>query len=234
MQMHTPESIDACIGATFECDSLQSEIVFRDNLVQSSMTIISLGGSNGPCQNMVIDACTLKFYDDTYSPLTWKIGHLTSYTGQGDTARDCVFLNGATDTNMVFGNYEGNDFTLQRTVEVTVNGNNSQIVPGADVWVVNSYDDTVLAGTTDSCGLDSVVATHWWEYHDGADSTGYNDFTVKAKKGTDSSSTSYTVSDTTSTPSLTLSSTAGDNSGCAANDIFVRIRGMKFIGGRIK
>ena len=217
------ESVDSCDGN-----------IIRYNRFESCHWILQLGGTNGGCKSVTLERDTFVFLDSYDDAWTIVAGYnWGDYYAKDDTLLDCVFEGGASDTNIYFRK-DGSDVLWMRTVEITVNGNNSQIVPGASVWVIDNYGDTVLTGTTDSCGLDSVVATYWWEYHDGADSTGYNDFTVKAKKGTDSSSTTYTVSDTTNTPSLTLSATAGDNGGCALNDKFVEIRGTRFIGGQIK
>lgn len=218
------ESVDSCDGN-----------IIRYNRFESSNRILQLAGSNDDCNKVTLQQDTFAFLNAFEDAWTIYVGYGTSYHISDDTILDCVFEGGASDTNIYFWG-DNNDLRWMRTLEVTVNGNNSQVLPSCSIWVVNNYGDTLFTGLTDACGLDSGLVTYWWEYNVGADSTAFNDFTIKAKKGSDSSSTTYTVSDSTNTPSLTLSGTAGDNSGCGIEEpVACKMLHRIYIrGGRIK
>jgi hypothetical protein len=70
--------------------------------------------------------------------------------------RDVVYIgyDGGLDSNaMDFSGMSTKDILHQKTLRVFVYGNNDLPVPGASIWAVNNYGDTVLAGISGSQGF---------------------------------------------------------------------------------
>jgi hypothetical protein len=138
----------------------------------------------------------------------------TIYSTQNGTAantnnisRDGIYspTSGAAYTNLGFSG--DGDIAIEATLSVTVNGNNSLPIPGANVYVTNAYGVQVGTGITNPSGVASINVRHYKLSSTGPDSTAYNPFSIKAKVGVDSTVASYTVSPTTKATTLTLAST---------------------------
>ncbi len=190
--------------------------VVRNNYFSSSSTIIYLGDEyNGMgTSRFRFRGDTLTFDPDyTFSKKTWYIGY-GGNNSLDNIAIDCKFVNGASDTNIVWYATSGsNEMTLARTVDVLVRGNNALPVSGATVTVKNNYGQTVLAGTTAANGRVSGQATYWYAADDTADSTNFSNFSLKVKKGNDSATVSFAVNANSAAPTATLQNTPGSGSG---------------------
>lgn len=183
---------------------------FENNYIASSGTIYEIGGYNGEAPGNVIIGDTVAFLSPQLSPKTWVVGYLSlNYDCSGNIARDLTYLSGTSDKDIHFANDGNCDLKLQRTLKVNVVGNNGLTVSGAQVTVTNGYNQTVLSGLT-SNGLLSGPVTYWYESRAGADSTNFGTFTVKVKKGSDSTMFSQAVNATSTLPLLTLSNTPGE------------------------
>ena len=104
------------------------------------------------------------------------------------------------------------EITLQRTLNVYVRGNNNLPVVNAACSLWNDYDRLVVAGITDSGGHVSGVVSFLYESINNADSLAFNDFRIKAVKGTDVvTNSTFTVEPGPAggTDTLTLSNTVG-------------------------
>lgn len=162
------------------------ESVFRNNVYNY------LSGDNG---------YVFQLYGTSGSAINsvGNIDHNGTFTG-GATATD-IYLNDAVSTPM--------DIALEDTLVITVNGSNGSAVPGAAITVTNAYGAIVGTGTSDTTGGCRLNLRYWYEANtaQGADSTGYNPFAVKAKLGSDSTIVSKTMSATSPTVTVTLAST---------------------------
>lgn len=121
----------------------------------------------------------------------------------------------ASDTSIYISDQETDSLSigLEAALNTIVYGNNNLPVPGATVWVKNAYGDTVGQGITNGNGIFQKDVSYWWECNSTfgmGDSTAFNEFTIKVRKGTDSTSISYHVSPQTRFPLLTLGNTPGE------------------------
>ncbi|MFH1373870.1 MAG: hypothetical protein ABII79_08755 [bacterium] len=183
--------------------------IFRYNRFESSGDIICFGENNHGAHGVMLYADTLVRLSPSYDPRTVVVGWRNYFHATADTLRDCVYLGGASDGNIVFDE-DRSDYRLERTLSIRVNGNNSLPVPQTQVTVVDAYGHTVLNGVTNSLGVVSGPASYRWEQHTGDDSMSYNDFAVKAKKGSDSTLLTIIVSAGSASPTLVLTNTAGE------------------------
>jgi phosphodiesterase/alkaline phosphatase D-like protein len=145
------------------------------------------------------------------------------YSSTGSRLLDCVFMGYADDEGVVWGNINtddnglGKDLRLDRLMTVKVKNESGGNFSGASVWITNNYGQNAVSGTTDGIGeftdtvtykafhYNSPSSTNTWY-----DSLSYNNFTVKAKSGSDSVLTTITVDDATVFPiTVTLSGASG-------------------------
>lgn len=183
--------------------------IYRYNRFESSGDIICFGETNYGAYGLMLYADTLVRLSPSYNPRTVVVGWQNWFSASDDTLRDCVYLGGASDADIVFAE-DRSDYRLEKIITVQVIGNNALPVRQAAVSVVNNYGRTVLNGTTNSFGIVTGPVTYHWEQHTGSDSTDYNDFTVKAKKGSDSTILSFTVDASSTSSSLVLANTPGE------------------------
>ncbi|MEW5924481.1 MAG: hypothetical protein AB1746_10885, partial [Candidatus Zixiibacteriota bacterium] len=104
------------------------------------------------------------------------------------------------------------EVTLQRTLDMYVRGNNNLPVVNAACSVWNDYNRLVLSGITDSGGRVSGVVSYLYESVSSGDSLAFNDFRIKAVKGTDVANIgTFTVGPGPAggTDTLTLNNTVG-------------------------
>lgn len=173
----------------------------------------------GNCDSAFIIEDTVQWSTPEYANIA-KYVFDVGYDGQafGNMALDVKYagktgdsLTAGTAINMRSDGAAGErDIALDRTLNITVNGNNSLPVSGASYWIVNGYGDTILTGTTGANGLISGVVRIWHEFRNATDSTtGYNDFTFKTLMGTDSTSGTSDVDWNNYDTTLVLAATAG-------------------------
>ncbi len=183
--------------------------IYRYNRFESSGSIICFGETNHGADGIMLLGDTLVRLTPSYNPKTVVVGWRDYFSASNDTLRDCVFLGGASDDDIVF-DASGSDYRLERTLAIRVLGNNGLPVPGASVRVVNNYGNTVINGTTDGNGFVIGAVAYRWEQNPGADSTDFNDFTVTAVKNSDTTRLTFTVNATSTSPTLTLAATPGE------------------------
>lgn len=197
--------------------------VIQNNKFVSSQYIVGFGdGANTiEASEMVLNGDTLSFlapadtvggYVNCTDKYTWQVG--LGDLAMDNVAKNNVYLEGASDTNIFFGagGADNAELGLNRTVTMTVLGNNGYPVPNADVKVRSSYAITGTpkhTGTTDANGKFIPDMTYWYEAEDTIDSTTFNPFRFVAVSGADSASTDYTVSPTNIAVTVTLTGTAG-------------------------
>ncbi|MDF1544734.1 MAG: hypothetical protein P1R58_06485 [bacterium] len=156
----------------------------------------------------------LKFIGDTLSflppgdsgimtnPVTWRVGNYLQDSWD-IIGRDCVYLDGASDTNIVFHNSSTHEIALERTINVAAVGDNGLWVDGAQITVTDGYGRNVIFGTANG-GVISGVVTYWYESNNNSDSTGFNDFTFAVSKDAASNSSAGTVMWDTKTVTVSL------------------------------
>jgi hypothetical protein len=191
--------------------------VFRRNRIESDNVLVKFGEINEGARGIRLYGDTLKILSPSYSPQTFHVGHLcNNFNCSGNSACDMVYENGASDTNIIISCAARGvrEFGLTRNLRIRVVGNNGYPVPGANVWVVNNYGDTVLSGLSPLAGMFGGEVAYWRESDIYGDSLSYNNFKVKAKKGTDSATATFKVSATSGMPTVTLTRTAGDSLVC--------------------
>lgn len=216
-----------CTWVGYECE-------WENNHITTPMWGYQLSGYDGTCDDFLIEGDTIAFADSSWDNkdlFSYRLGYVGS--GMDNVSLDCIYEDGATDTAISFLNNEGNrSIYLKRTVIVQVMGNNSLPVSGASVWAINNYGDTAFSGTTPANGQVSGVAKYWYEAEDTGDSLVFNDFTLKTKLATDSTTiTNFTAGWTTAggLDTLTLSATAGANPG-----VGTQITGKLRISGKVE
>ncbi len=203
-------------------DSRGSDLISYNNHYVSNGTVIGLSaiGPNGGVGNWSFVSDTLEWLEPKFANgYDWKGVVGIGYAGTvaiNNIIRDVVYVgyDGGLDSNaMNFSGVGTKDALHQKTLIVYIYGNNDLPVPGASVWAVNNYGDSVLAGTSNSQGFVAGVVNYDYDRWVGTthyDSV-YNDFTLKAKKDNDSTIVSYTVTATSAPPVLILSNTSGED-----------------------
>lgn len=195
--------------------------IFRWNNLTSPHVIYAIAGYDayGRCDSTLFDEDTVQWSTVEYTTIdkyVFRVGY--NHQAKGNIGRDIYYSGKAGDSVTAgtaiemwpSGDAGERNLALDRTLEITVNGNNGLPVSGASYWIVNGYGDTILTGTTGANGLISGVVRIWHEFRDGTDSTtGYNDFTFKALMDTDSTSGTSDVDWNNYDTTLVLSATAG-------------------------
>lgn len=177
----------ASTAVVFDLVSAGQTFVFRHNRIEGDGTLVQFGNNSYGAKGITLEGDTLNILSPSYEPETFHVGYLSNNWNCSDNyARDVVCLGKASDTNIIMANRGTLELGLQRTLSIHVRGNNALPVPGASVRVTNNYGRTVINGTTSGSGIVSAPVTYWWEQRSGTDSTSFNPFTIKVKKGTDS------------------------------------------------
>jgi hypothetical protein len=217
-------------GVAAYCVVLDENYMNSPNLLIDSNTFITnnvfirWGFFNGHGGNPQFRGNTFQYYNGT-SPNndnTW-----TAYLGYGAPSSqhaynnyliDPIFTNGVSETHVVVSDAEPDSLSLgyKVTLAVAVRGSNSLPVANATVTIRNNYGFVVGTGLTNAAGVFSGLVTYRNLFNaafSNADSTNYNPFSIKAKKGSDSTTVSYTVGWNTKSPQVVLANTIGDPGG---------------------
>ena len=198
-----------CIGIVVEGDdtpspAMDTTCIFRNNKINSSGACIWIGYDNGGAHNVRFMGDTLAFLSPTVSPETFHVGlYGNNWDCSNNKVCDMVYRDGTSDDDINLASGGTLELGVQRTINVTVRGANSLPVPGASVTVTNNYGQTVLSGTTGAGGTLAGPVTYRWSSRS-SDSSSYNNFTLKAWKAGDSSSTVFNVGASTANPTVTL------------------------------
>ncbi|SYZ73047.1 exported hypothetical protein [Candidatus Zixiibacteriota bacterium] len=213
------KSLNAGVTAYAVCfdqvDIPDTTMTFRYNRLESDNILVKFGELNGGARGITLHGDTLRFLSPSYEPETFHVGQFCNdFNSSRNFARDEVYQNGASDTNIVISctTRGQNELGIQRLLRVKVLGNNGYPVTGAALTVTNNYRKSVVSSLTAGNGIVSGPATYWWESGTSSDSTAYNNFTIKAKKGTDSTIVSTRLTATSAIQTITLLKTAGDSS----------------------
>ncbi len=187
--------------------------IYRFNYIEGNEILVRLGDANLPGNNIILENDTLAFLTPIYeTPRTFLVGR---YMGQSlnNSARDCIFLNGAADTNISLVHCQDGDseFLLEKTIMINVRGYNNLPVAGAGVSITNNYGHTMAAPFTNYNGRSSQVLSYWYEAEYNVDSTQFNGFSIKVKKDNDSAMAYLNIGSTTNQVFLVLPNTAGEN-----------------------
>ena len=204
-----------------EGDNVSPTAVYRYNRIEGAGELVKLGGIQGPGNGIRLEGDTIGYLPLTIAgKTTFHIGYYNA-PSTDNFAIDCIYLNGASDTNIIWQNSssDNSELSLARNVVVKANGNNALPVSGATVTVKNAYGATVLTGTTDGYGKLTGEVAYWYEGEDTPDSTSFNPFSIKIKKGSDSVVANYAVGSLSAAPVLTLANTTGSGTPNAAPSV---------------
>jgi len=186
--------------------------IWRNNFMKSNRTIYNMADQyDEGCAHFLAVGDTCQSGSPLYDFATFRLGRWST-NSVDNKFRDGTYLGQTDDTDIHFISVSGAeaDIAIQRTMVVTVMGNNSLPVRNAIVSVVNSYGRTVVSGSTNYYGQVSGPVTYWFEAMHGTDSTSYNPFSISVSKSGDNASTNLTVGETSANPTLTLTSTLGE------------------------
>lgn len=205
-------------GVCFDAVLIEdTTLVFRFNRIESDNILVKFGEVNQGARGIRLLGDTLKFLSPSYNPQTYHVGHLcNNFDCSNNQVEDMIYQSGASDTNIIMScTVRGSrELGLCRILKTRILGNNGYPVPDAMIWVVNNYHDTVLAGLSPRNGMLGGPVTYWWESDVASDSTTFNNFLLKVKKGTDSVSVIFSVSASSIMPTAILSKTPGDSTAC--------------------
>jgi len=206
----------AC-GFEFMAGDALNQYTIRNNRMESNDAFYRFGGYDPGGRNYFCYGDTLIAIDTAAGPTTqyavkfWPgdIGNALT----GNYIRDAYYV---PDTlwkmNLSRSGFYNGEVTLQRTIDVYVRGNNGLPVVNAACSVWNDYNRMVISGVSDSGGRVSGVVSFLYEKAGSGDSTGFNDFRVKAVSGGDViSDGTFTVGpgNVGGTDTLTLPNTVG-------------------------
>ena len=135
-------------------------------------------------------------------PVTWRIGNYLQDSWD-IIGRDCIYMDGASDTNIVFHNSSTHEIALEKTVKVAAVGDNGLWIDGAQITVTDGYGRNVIFGNA-SGGVMSGVVTYWYESNNNPDSTNFNNFSFTASSGGSSNNISSAIGWDTKTVTINL------------------------------
>ncbi len=194
---------------TLDAIDYDSTVWLEHNRIRSSGTVYKIGDYNGGARGNVIIGDTISFDGTLVNPRTFHVGHLgNNWDCSNNVSEDIVYEGGTADSDIEMAHAGTLELSLQRILSVVVRGSNNQPVSSATVTVTNNYGRTVLTGVTGSNGTVTGPVTYFYASRT-SDSSNFNNFTVRARRGSDSAITSLNVSASSPSPVLVLPGTSG-------------------------
>ena len=181
-------SVTDCNAIIYDAVTADTVYNLSYNNITSSGNIYKYGEYNGEALANLIIGDTVGFEDTTIADnFTYSLGYLSNnWDCSGNISRDGVYQNGTSDTNIQFSTGGTLDISLQRTLNITVNGNNSLPVPNAICTLWNNSGIVLNIDTSDANGLFSSIERYWFESRAGTDSTNIQPFDFRIWSGADS------------------------------------------------
>ena len=201
--------------------------IFRYNYYNAPRNPVALGNSRGhPGNNIVLYRDTIDCSHTGPDSTTIVFDVTGAYLNHstGNRLRDCVFLNQANDSDVVFSfqaytdtDSLGQEVRFERTLRIIAAGNNNMPVVDADVIVTNNYGDIVFSGSTNENGYISDYITYKYLAKDPVlndniiikDSLNFNDFTIQIIKGNDNKTETMTIDEFHAVDTIRLANTTG-------------------------
>ena len=156
--------------------TITSHTIFG-NYWSAPINSVSLGTFDANAWQMLIDSDTLRQELNLagYDAIRIGVNRAETQSSLDNAMRDCVFLNGASETDIAFQGGTEHELTTQRTVRVLLVGNNGMGIVGATVelWPDAYETDTVLTATTAGKGTVEGVLTIRYDAKVAADSTAF-------------------------------------------------------------
>ncbi|MBD3218687.1 MAG: hypothetical protein GF310_10450 [candidate division Zixibacteria bacterium] len=231
----------AAIGFGIEDTTMQGSEniknnIFRYNHYKAPRNPVAFGNSRGvPGNNIVLykDTIDCSHTGPDSTTIVFDVTGAYRDHSTGNRLRNCVFLNQASDDDVVFSfqaysdmDSLGQDVTFERNMNVWVKGYNNKPVTNAEVFVINNYGDTVLTGATNQGGLIGGVVTYKYLCKDPVpnddvilkDSLGFNNFHIIAKKQSDNNDKYCSINCTMAADTVALWNTYGDGIWGAGGD----------------
>ena len=195
--------------------AIDTTLTIQENFLQTDSRNVQYSFA-GDATGMILRGDTLKWNSgiDDANRETFHIGRFSNTPDcQDNIARDCVYLNGASDTDITFATGGTLEIFIQRTLSLLVTDLSNDPIQNAEVLAINSYGDSLFTDSTNASGFAGGIVSYWYESRTATDTTDYNDFTLWAKVGSDSTSGTLTVSATAETDTLQLAIAGGGSSG---------------------
>lgn len=224
-QYHAGDIEAAAIGygntdSSFAPFSGGKNIKFQDNHYVSPRVVIKLSNLRGtPGNNMFSYRDSIEALQDNDSVITFDNRGAYTYHATNNTLRDPIWMGYATDNDVKYSavgatsadTYLGQSVKYEETINVTVNSFAGVPQTNANIWVLNAYGATIASGQTNGSGVFSQPVMYKYKAKDNItndsyinqDST-YSPFTIVAKKGTDSTSGTLSVSSSNNAITLTF------------------------------
>ncbi len=199
-----------------QSDSLDQYMI-RNNHMESNDAFYRYGGYDPGGSDFTCYGDTLIAIDTASGPVTqYGVKFWPGDIGNdltGNRIRDAYYVPDTLYKMIDFRSGVSNaDVTLQRMLYIYVRGNNDLPVVNVACSLWNDYGNLVISGISDSGGGVYGVVSYLYEKAGSGDSTGFNDFQVKAVLGSDSAlDGSMTVGPGSvgGTDTLTLDNTVG-------------------------
>lgn len=209
-----------CAAAAFEYSiSNFNGCTFDNNRLISDGIILALGMTANNNSDVVLIGDTLEYGSNRLSSIDNTV--YIYGLAEDNILRDCIYLNGADPEDyFIVPSQSGlSEYTVQRTINVQVLGNNGLPVPSCSVYVWNKFKDStvtaqaVAAGITNLNGLFFGTVNMAYYADDIIDTSNaqFNPFRIKAKypPNGDKLSNVYTVTESTYNDTLVLANTVG-------------------------
>ncbi len=209
-----------CYGLLIEHGNKPSDTgnISFNNYLSANTAPLKFGSDNcsdwGAGSKWISQGDTIVFASPTYTnqygfkgPVSLGFGSSNCYD---NILRDPIFIY---DSTIATASSSGTqEITTQKTLKISVMGNNALPVRGAFATVTNDLGDVVMSEMTSVYGrCSSYVYIQYDRWSSGShyDST-YNPFTIVVRKGNDSSTATPVISFSSPEVSVTLAATAGE------------------------
>lgn len=177
--------------------------IIRNNRFESPDKIIGWSAT----ANLPSGGSGLTLEDNTYAfssiansdKKTFMLGYTSNnWVCQDNTIIDGTYENGANSSDINFSVVTTSDIKIQKNFDISVLGNDGNVIRGADVTVRNNLNQSKTAKTSLS-GIATIPMSYLYENSSGLDSANYNNFTVTVSYNGETKNSTVTVDAFTNT-----------------------------------
>lgn len=203
---------DSCFSVPLKiyANDMDSTVIFRNNIYETDVYMVYYrAGGNTVLQNPTFKRLSPNYSDTTFF---WNQPGL-DWSSSGHVVENPTY-DGADSSVAFWSSNQGvNDITFRKPIKVYVQGSDSKLVSGANVWAEDNYGIVRDSGITFDNGFLKFTLPYRYESRTETDSTGYNDYKFIAEKSSDRDTVEMTVSwQSDDTVTITLAAT-GSNTG---------------------
>jgi hypothetical protein len=167
----------------------------------------------GEVMNWLIDRDTVSIADSGFANVDLGTFYMNSiYTATGNIARDLYYGDNTAPDSITFGAQANEkNITIEKTCSLRVVDSEGSPISAAACSLSNNYGAYVLTGNSNLSGYVVGIVSIYYEAEDGVDSTGFNDFSIKAIKASDSAMGDSTITWDDGNFVMTLGATEGSS-----------------------